>query len=293
MTTARRSHAKVFEYPWCIYCGGSIAATTADHNPAKILFDGKLRPMGMEFPACEACNAGTKDSELVTAAISRAYPDAPARWTGELTAIFRAIQNNHPHVLRELQTSRAKTKFTAQRLGLSPDTGFMNLEGRAVSAHLVKFAAKIGYAFHYFATKRAVPVGGGVVSIAYSNVNVLDGRTPEEFVSHFGSFETLRQGAQHVGDQFQFACQATQEGDMTMGFAAFRQSLAIATFSAGDANKLLVDGAMPKTLVRPGELQIPVPRPEFPWLRVERIISPGPSWLLPEWRGRAIGVHSK
>jgi hypothetical protein len=176
---------------------------------------------------------------------------------------------------------------------MSEDTRFMNLQGPSISAHLDKFAAKIGFAFHYFATKRAVPSGGGVVTMAYSNVNLLDGQAPDDFIAHFGSPQTLQQGMQHVGDQFRYACQATEEGDMTMAFASFRQSIAIATFSAEDSNKLLVNGTMPDTLVRPGELQIPVPSPEFPWLGVLRNINTAPNWFLPEWRGRAVTYRAR
>ena len=263
MNNIRRRHPQVHDYPWCIYCGGTTAATTTDHNPAKILFDGKLRPKGMEFPSCEPCNQGTKGTELVASLISRAYPDVEARWTGELQGILQAVSNNFPNVLRELEPSRAKAKLTARRLGMSGDVGFMDLNGPSVSAHLKMFAAKFGYAFHFFATKKAIPHGGGVVSVAFSNVNMLDGHTPDEFIANFGAPQTLRQGIQNVGDQFRYAVQATEDGDMTMAFASFRQSLAITTFSAEHVNKLSVGGEIPETLVRPGDLQVPVPGPEF------------------------------
>jgi hypothetical protein len=263
MSEKRRPHAQVFDYPWCIYCGGTTAATTADHNPAKILFDGKLRPKGMEFPSCEPCNRGTKGTELIAALISRAFPDSQARWTEELQAILQAVSNNYPYVLRELRTPPAKAKLIARRLGMKDDVGFINLQGPSVSAHLKMFAAKFGYAFHYFATKKAIPVGGGVVSVAYSNVKLLDGHAPDDFIANFGMPQTLQQGVQHVGDQFRYAVQAASDTEMTTAFASFRQSIAIATFSADDINKLMVNGEMPGTLVRPGELQIPVPPPEF------------------------------
>jgi hypothetical protein len=53
----------------CIYC--DAIPTTVEHMPPKIMFNGKARPKGMEFAACEPCNNKTSTADLVAAFYSR------------------------------------------------------------------------------------------------------------------------------------------------------------------------------------------------------------------------------
>lgn len=46
-------------HPYCCFCGGTVPAVSLDHQPARIMFPDRLRPKGLEFPACETCNAQT------------------------------------------------------------------------------------------------------------------------------------------------------------------------------------------------------------------------------------------
>lgn len=261
----RSRHAQVFKnFPNCIYCGGLEVATTVDHVPARNLFDGKVRPKGLEFPSCLACNNGTRVSELVVAALSRTYPDSSSEIAQkDLEQVFAGLGNNAPDVLRELYMPKAKAKFAAQRFG-DPDGGFLKLDGPLVSAHLEIFAAKLGFAFHFYATGKPIPLGGGVISAGYSNINMLEGNIPDDFISLFGQPKTLQQGIKHVGDQFRFGAVATDGGSMSAGFASFREALAFATFSADQVSKLMVDGRFPTRLFKPGDLRNPVVSSEFP-----------------------------
>jgi hypothetical protein len=270
----RRRHSEVFDFPWCIYCGGRTLATTVDHVPARILFNGRIRPKGLEFPSCSACNDGTRLSEQVAAVICRSYPDDNTESAQlELRGLLTALRNNAPEILLEMHTPRAQAKFTAQRLG-RPDGGFLKLDGPSVSAHLEIFAAKLAFALHYFKTRKPIPHGGGTVTLMYSNVSLLEGHTPDEIIAHVGEPMTLQQGAKHVGDQFRYNVAMSDNGTMSMGFASFREALAFATFGADEVSKLLVDGRMPGQLFRPGDLQKPVPPPEFSSIGIRYTFKP-------------------
>ena len=73
----RKSQAALLaSRPGCIYCAGAAIATTIEHMPPISLFEGRQRPKGLEFPACEACNNGTGHSDLVAAMLARTWPDA-------------------------------------------------------------------------------------------------------------------------------------------------------------------------------------------------------------------------
>jgi hypothetical protein len=52
-------------HPFCCFCGGTTPATTLDHVPPKSCFPDGLCPEGLKFPACEACNHGTKGGDRI------------------------------------------------------------------------------------------------------------------------------------------------------------------------------------------------------------------------------------
>jgi hypothetical protein len=60
-----RAHAAILaDAAGCIYCAGENVATTIEHMPPISLFEGRQRPKGLEFPACQPCNNGTGHSDL-------------------------------------------------------------------------------------------------------------------------------------------------------------------------------------------------------------------------------------
>jgi hypothetical protein len=65
--TARR----LAQHPLCCFCGGKTPATSLDHVPPKIVFWGKRRPNGLEMPACDACNQGTKKLDQAAGLFAR------------------------------------------------------------------------------------------------------------------------------------------------------------------------------------------------------------------------------
>lgn len=91
------------EHPFCCFCGGNEPATTRDHVPSRQIFTGKLRPQGLEVPACDRCNSGTSRHEQVAAMFSRLYPDPVKRLEKEETQkIIWAVNRNNPLLFGEL-----------------------------------------------------------------------------------------------------------------------------------------------------------------------------------------------
>jgi hypothetical protein len=97
------------EHPRCIYCGGVNVASTIDHMPPIVIFDQRHRPKGSEFPACEACNSGSRLSDLVVGLMSRLYPNPKTEELGnEIRRLLGAVGNNHPGLLTELMPTEAQ-----------------------------------------------------------------------------------------------------------------------------------------------------------------------------------------
>src|SRR6185312_3522823 len=268
MTPHRKRHRKVFEYPWCIYCGGIAPATEADHVPARVMFEGRARPKGLEFPSCKACNEGVRRSELVAALISRANSE-PGRQVveQEFGYLLKAVHRHVPGLLEEMRSPRAQSKLLAKSLGLDDDA-FIRL-GPIANAHLNAFAAKFGFAFHFLAKGTPVPVGGAVAVCIRSNVDLLKGRIPSEIFELFGAPQTLQQGRFSAEDQFRYKALGTDDGNMSMGIASFRRSFAILTFAGDDPAKLSTPSLKGEKLFKPGDLALKhEPEQSFPRISV-------------------------
>src|ERR1700730_15593518 len=101
----KRAHGVILEQcPFCVYCGGSILATTVDHVPPIGMFRSRRRPKGLEFASCLPCNGGTRLADLVAALLCRAYPDSNgANEKEELERLLSSVNNNVPGLLQEMR----------------------------------------------------------------------------------------------------------------------------------------------------------------------------------------------
>jgi len=252
----KRAHSAVLEtYPWCIYCGGDVAATTIDHVPPRIMFRARIRPKGLEFPSCRQCNEGTGHADLVAAVIGRSYPDAK---TGaereELKSLFSSINNNIPDLLQEMHLGEAGQKLAREQLSVPVGGGVLRVNGPLVSSHMQTFAIKMGFALYYEVTKQAVPKGGGVAARWFSNYERLEGKFPQSVFDHLLPPNTLRQGKFEVSDQFGYQWRIAEKNRMGMFFAYFRQSFAVVAFVATDKSLLEADTRHPMRIFTPGEI---------------------------------------
>jgi hypothetical protein len=254
----KRAHYAVFEAcPDCIYCGGAVPATTIDHVPPRIIFRGRQRPKGLEFASCKSCNEGTSRADLVAGLFSRVAPDAATEAEQEeLKKLLAATNNNVPGLLEELQLSPAETQGAHQRLPGRSDAGFLRSNGPLVSKHMRTFAAKLGFALYYEATRQIVPSTGAVAARWFSNVDRLEGTFPQTVFDMLLPPQTLRQGKLDVADQFGYQWRLTDDDSMAMFLATFRQSFAVLAFVAKDRTKLKVETKHPLHLVTPRNIMM-------------------------------------
>ena len=202
----------------CIYCAGTAVATTIEHMPPISIFDGRQRPKGLEFPACDACNSGTKHSDLVAAMLARCWPDAePSSRQKDAKKYLSAVANNVPGVLQEMFIERGAEKLARKRHNIPADAHPFRMDGPLLTAHLETFAAKMGFALHYELT-------------------------------------ALRQGEKSVGSQFLYS-HAAGESDHMLYFASFNLSFAVGGITALDRSILLERQDDNFSLIRSGQFR--------------------------------------
>jgi hypothetical protein len=215
-------------YPFCIFCGGETPAVTVDHIPAKVMFDGSLRPKGLEFSACEACNHGARKADLAAAWLGRIYPDAKTQMQkDDIVKLLRSISNNFPELLIEMKMGRGAQKIGMKKLPNNTDGGLLRANGPLLTKYMNIFSLKLGLALHFETTKRIVGQDGGIAIRWFSNFEKFTGDFPDEITDIMGPSQTLQNGSNNVAGQFDYAWRVSEDGGLGMYFASFRMSFAI------------------------------------------------------------------
>ena len=197
------------------------------------MFTGKLRPNGFEFAACDECNQKTKMADLFAALVGRVYPDSQSDIErNDIKKILAALSRNLPAVLLEMKIGRAGQKLARRDTMIVDDGGFLRLSGPIATELLDIFAHKLGLALHYEATGKVLPVGGGIATRVYSNVEAIQQRIPSEIFKMLPKPKTLRQGSWGVENQFSYSMSVTEDGKMGLSFASFRYSISVVSVTA-------------------------------------------------------------
>lgn len=224
----RRFDDLLKRFPNCIYCGGKTPATGVDHFPGKIMFDGKDRPKGWEFPACDVCNTGAKHVDLVAACVASLYPE-PTTDTqkNDQCKIQRGIANNIPGLIDEMKMDRGAQKIALGELGRRYDVGAIYI-GPIAQKYLNIFCQKFALAAHFEATKSILPENGILIGMYLTNFEALEnGDLLSRAAKYFPHYATLQQGEKQVSGQFDFAIGFSEEKSMTFSVARFRQSFEV------------------------------------------------------------------
>ena len=97
-------------HPYCCFCGGTEASTTIDHVPPKACFPDGYGPEEFEFPACEACNQGSKREDQLFGFYSQLLDFNESNRTPEdnakMTKLRDAIARNYRDALPDVTTAR-------------------------------------------------------------------------------------------------------------------------------------------------------------------------------------------
>ena len=238
-TKAQRRKIFFDSHPFCCFCGGNVKATTIDHIPSRQLFALKHRPAGLEFPACDNCNQGSKGHEQVAALLARIFPDSTTEAENqELKKILKAVNKNRPGLLEEMiPTQRQKGLYKNHKNQVSGIAGVLNASGPLLNESINIFAAKMGFALHYHITEKIVPNTGGVSVQVYTNHDAFTNKIPAELFSVIGEPKTLKMGKWDVEEQFTYSYGHTHDAAMAAYFCTFRLSFAFTAWVCMDVSK--------------------------------------------------------
>lgn len=234
----------------CIFCGGQSMALEGDHVPPRSMFVGRRWPEGYVFPACKACNAGSRETDRLVAFLSRLDPGF--QWSGngseaeaESIALFKAVNSRHRALIRSMfEVPTLSKKKVANRIGMVRPGGgvYKDLPILRVPPELDSsvraFAIKTAKALHFHNTGRIVPAAAGFRVKWYTNVSQLEGKIPEEVFTIPTAQPLLQRARVTLNDQFNYRFAVSDDGTLGMYTASFRFSFCFVVLLAFNASDI-------------------------------------------------------
>jgi hypothetical protein len=191
-------HRKAFlrEHPVCAFCGGATPATTIEHCPPRAMFQHRQWPAGFEFPACQACNHGSGDDDLLIAMLARMDPfEGKGNLDGKQLGILAGVHKQFPGIFG---------KMTA---GLHPHgVPFAKVTEEMHSAVSV-LGRKLAKGVYWREVGAFFPNDGGLMLTWYTNADVVrDGghKLFEVLKDIAGVAPRLVRSGKHLNDQFEY-----------------------------------------------------------------------------------------
>ncbi len=172
----------------CIFCGGSVEATTVDHYPPRAVFHDNRWPEGYVFPACVNCNSGSREADNWAGFLSMMDPniDWPDSELEKNVKRLVSLDRASPGLIKEFfGTSAVEKKSMARRLKMERARGETYADLPLVKipevAHewMSVFAPKLTKALHFEHTQRIPPSNVGLNYWWYTNANQLEGKVPQ------------------------------------------------------------------------------------------------------------------
>jgi hypothetical protein len=243
--------------PRCVYC--NAIPTTVEHMPPLMLFNGRSRPSGLEFPACSDCNNKTKGADAAVAFLSRIAKSGPEDfWYSQagkdLNATFR---RDAPLAHQEFIDLPKRNVLLKNSAGILLKSVEIRIRGENVVQHVNVFSAKIAMALFYEHTGFALPESGIVQAAWYTNHGLSDEHANVMLRILPGQGE-LKQGKFTVWDQFAYRFN-TDNKTITAGLVGLHRNMHIFFFATSTPERygLPVAGVLdPVTsfVARPGGL---------------------------------------
>jgi hypothetical protein len=178
MGTARIKKQAIFaKCPNCIFCGGTVPATTIEHCPPRSMFDDRVAPDGYEFASCSTCNNGTSDEDLLVAWMARLdYTDLSAEGDQRTNGLFKAVHKQFPKLVTKLLPNAVEAKRTNRMLGITPEPGKTHAETCVINVApemtgaIQTFAKKLAKAVYYMQAQKVFPADGCLMLGWFTNV---------------------------------------------------------------------------------------------------------------------------
>jgi hypothetical protein len=172
-------------HPFCCFCGGQATTETIDHLPPKILFVGSQIPAdyNLEFPACFACNQGSRQHDQVASLLSMTSPiEMTPALRDHFNKVVGGVSRNANSIIHEInagfagQRSRAREFYETTGLPV-----FATRLGDHSLGSIKILTAKLGLAYYYRESGNILPRQGAVYADIYTNAQIHENRIPEAY----------------------------------------------------------------------------------------------------------------
>lgn len=226
----------------CIFCGGAEQATTEDHVPARVFFDGRRWPEGFKFPACRACNEATRADEQLMAFIAflgdaNFSPNRSETWDRLKTG----VRNNHPEIYRNLlmspnETRRALRAYNLPRLPGVPlkEHPLVKIPASELNRAARRVGYKIGAALYFRHIRRPLPRDGVCYVYFRTNADVRTRGIDREIIDMVPFKERLIRAQQILDDQVSIFVNHTEDGSGGACLIIFRGGFVIIALTFTD-----------------------------------------------------------
>ena len=237
--------AFLMKHPRCCFCGGTNESAEPDHVPSRAFFESKQWPEGFVFPACVACNRGTRHDEQKVAMLSWLFPDAATPvHSATATERIRAVAENYPAFFQELrptarQRRNARGRFEfLQGPGVSlADLPLVSMSGPLVSEAIENFSRKLFCALYYKHTAQILPRSGSIALRWYTNLQLENDELPNSVLDLLSGLPKLIRATTKLDNQFTYRWVIVEDLDGVAAFLAFfRESFAILGYARKDGD---------------------------------------------------------
>lgn len=229
--------------PFCIFCGGSVAATTIEHCPPRAMFQNRQWPEGFEFPACDRCNGGTRNHDLIVSMLSRIDPisDSGNR-DGRLTGLFHRVNDQYPGLFEKMMPSPVEARRNNREYGFSPKNGETHQEvSRMVKVTpeihdaVCVFASKLSKGIYYLMTNKIFSADGCLLLNWFTNADFFrNGKyIPIDLLKHVtGDVPPVIRSGKYLNDQFQYKISLSSEQHIFVLQVIFGSAFGLVVFGS-------------------------------------------------------------
>jgi hypothetical protein len=268
-------------HPNCCFCAGERLATTEDHQPGRVFFRGREWPEGFSFPACEQCNAVSRESERVLAVLIHGHADDADR--SKYQTNLRSVYRDYPEEIGALVTTTRekrnilKTKGLARPHGVAlDDLPIVKMNKAFWEPHFEMLARKLLLALHYQCFGQPLSRQGALWYYIHTNADFAAGEFPEEVLEIANRIATPVRNKQALHKQFLVRWNVVEDRSGGLFLAQLQRMLTITGITTENLSAFERD--RPKAVLRPFG----------PWLIVN--LSPSKSRNVGRVSQRGLGI---
>jgi hypothetical protein len=241
---AATKHKRKFlqEHKVCAFCDGKEAATTIEHCPPRAMFQFRQWPEGFEFPACDSCNGGSADDDLLVAMLARMDPfNNRGNLDGAHIGLMRLVNKQFPGLFAKMMPSPVEARAANRGLGISPPPGNTHQQTGSVKvpeemhAAVSVLARKLAKGIYYQDTGAPFPDDGCLLLNWFSNAELVRaGNYPvfDLLRSIDGQAPVLKRSGKMLNDQFEYKFSIAPDKSIFVLQARFGAAFGLAVFGS-------------------------------------------------------------